>query len=442
MSALAELVARQGMAVSGSDLRTSDQTSRLSNLGVTCFEGHAAAHVGAADVVVVSSAIPAANPEIVEAKRRGIPVIQRADLLAALMRSKTGIAVAGAHGKTSTTSMIALVMERAGLDPTAIIGGRFSAFDSNARLGHGDHLVAEADESDRSFLKLAPVIAVITNVDREHMEAYRSFDDLLEAFVRFGNAVPFYGLTVLCADDASLRTVRTRFTGRVVTYGLNQPDATVVARDVVLRGLSSQAQIFSGSSCVGELTLRVPGRHSVQNALAAIAVGLELDIPFERIAEALAAFTGAERRFQMLGEEQGVLVVDDYGHHPTEIRAVLQAARGLDRRVIVVFQPHRFSRTAQLLDEFGPALAEADEIVLTGIYAADEAPIPGVTLDRLAEAVRRSTDKPVQVIENLHEVPAAVAAGRRRGDVVITFGAGSIGTIGRQILEAVKERRP
>jgi UDP-N-acetylmuramate--alanine ligase len=448
MSGIAELLANLGYDVSGSDARASSVTDRLKTLGVRVHVGHAAEHIGSADVVVVSSAIAGNNPETVEAIRRRIPVIPRAEMLAELMRLRYGIAIAGAHGKTTTTSMVALVLERAGLDPTAVIGGRLSAFGSNARLGRGDYVVAEADESDRSFLKLSPSIAVVTNIDREHMESYGSWDDLQQAFVDFANKVPFYGAVIACADDGPVRAILPRITRRVVTYGLDgaiEAPAAVTGHGLTLEAFGSRATVThrtpDGSASLGELRLKVPGRHNLLNALGAVAVGLEVGIPFARIASALGEFQGAERRFQRLGEEHGVLVIDDYGHHPTEIAAVIAAARaGIDRRVVVVFQPHRYTRTQALLTEFGAALSGADEIVLTDIYAAGEAPIPGVTVEGLASAIRASARGGVRVVPSLDQIPAKVAEFARPGDLVITLGAGSIGTTGERILEALRNR--
>jgi UDP-N-acetylmuramate--alanine ligase len=356
MSGIAELLANLGYEVSGSDARRSDMTDRLTRLGVRIAMGHDAGNVGAADVVVVSSAIPAANPELGEAARRHIPVIPRAEMLAELMRLRFGIAVAGAHGKTTTTSMIALMLERAGLDPTAVIGGRLSAFGSNARLGQGEYMVAEADESDRSFLTLTPSIAVITNIDREHLEAYGSFDRLVDAFADFAGRVPFYGAVVACADDAPVAAMLPRLRRRVVTYGLRAP-ADVVGADPALEARAARCRVryalqgVPGGQGEGEIALQVPGLHNLQNALASVAVGLELGVPFARIASALADFTGVERRYDVRGSAGGVTVVDDYGHHPTEIAAVLRAARsGYPSRLIAVFQPHRYSRTRRECD--------------------------------------------------------------------------------------------
>ena len=484
MSGIAELLANLGYAVSGSDEKRSATTDRLATLGIRIEIGHQAANVGDADVVVVSSAVRPTNPEVIEAARRQVPVIPRAEMLAELMRLRFAIAVAGAHGKTTTTSMIAIVLERAGLDPTAVIGGRLSAFGSNARLGRGELMVAEADESDRSFLKLFPTIAVITNIDYEHLENYGGFEDLQQAFVEFANKVPFYGGVIACVDSPALAAVVPRMSRRVVTYGLDAP-ADVSATNIVMGPFSVNATVMrrdrrrtrrqsgaasrpsveattasatpaasaaaspsapaasgmadGGSVAVGHLSLAVPGRHNLQNALAAVAVAMDLGMRFDQIADALREFRGAERRFEVRGEPNGVLVVDDYGHHPTEIAAVLAAARTLNRRVIVAFQPHRFTRTAALLNDFGPALANADHIVLTDIYPAGEDAIPGVTLDRLAEAVRASTTRTLDVAPTLDAVVDAIVRAARPGDVVITLGAGSIGTVPERLVEALAQ---
>ena len=449
MSGIAELLANLEYVVTGSDEKRSAVTDRLASLGVTVHIGHAAQHVGRADVVVVSSAVKPANPEVVEATRRDIPVIPRAEMLAELMRLRYAIAVAGAHGKTTTTSMIALSLERAGLDPTAVIGGRLSAFGSNARLGRGELMVAEADESDRSFLKLFPTVAVITNIDYEHLENYGSFDDLRQAFVDFANKVPFFGAVVCCADDAHLAAVTGRMTRRVVTYGMSDA-ADVTATDVVLgpmrvtatvkRRARRSADAAKTLATLGALELNVPGHHNLLNALATVAVGLELGIPFERIAPGLKEFKGAERRFDVRGESRGILVVDDYGHHPTEIAAVLAAALALNRRIVIAFQPHRFSRTQALFDAFGPSMAGADAIVLTDIYAAGEEAIAGVTLDALAARVRTQIAAPVEVVPSLADVAPALARLAQPGDVVITLGAGSIASVPDQLL-ALLDRR-
>ena len=444
MSGIAELLANLGYEVSGSDAKRSDVTDHLALLGVRIATGHAAANIGSADVVVVSSAIAANNPEVAAARSANVPVIPRAEMLAELMRLRYGIAVAGAHGKTTTTSMVALVLDRAGLDPTAVIGGRLSAFGSNARLGKGDYMVVEADESDRSFLKLSPSIAVITNIDREHMESYGTWENLQDAFADFANKVPFYGAVIACADDAPVRELVPRLTRRTMTYALDA-DADVVGKDMKLEAFGSTCSVTYRTGqqveMLGRLRLRVPGRHNVLNALAAVAVGIEAGIPFPRIAAGLEEFQGAERRFQTRGEAEGVLVVDDYGHHPTEVAAVIAAARaGIGRRVVAVFQPHRFTRTEQLLDAFGPAFKGADAIVLTDIYSAGESPIPGITVERLADAIREGSSLPVQLIKDLADVPDGVAQLARPGDLVITLGAGSIGGVGDKILDAIRAR--
>ena len=450
MSGIAELLANLGYAVSGSDEKRSAVTDRLASLGIGVTIGHQATAVVDSDVVVVSSAVKPTNPEVIEAIRREIPVIPRAEMLAELMRLRFSIAVAGAHGKTTTTSMVAFMLERAGLDPTAVIGGRVRAFGSNARLGRGDLMVAEADESDRSFLKLFPTIAVMTNIDYEHLENYGGFDDLLQAFVDFANKVPFYGGVIACADDANLARIIPRMTRRVTTYGLNGEGCQVTATDITLKPLGVEAVIKrrgrqaagaeAAPATLGSLVLQVPGRHNLQNALAAVAVGLELGVPFGRIATALQEFRGVERRFDVRGEPNGILIVDDYGHHPTEIAAVLEAARGLNRRLIVAFQPHRFTRTAALMDAFGPALVAADHIVLADIYPAGEDPIAGITVDALASAIRRSVRAPVEVAPSLDDVVTTVLRASRPGDVVMTLGAGSISTIPERLIDALGER--
>jgi UDP-N-acetylmuramate--alanine ligase len=445
MSGIAELLANLGYVVSGSDEKRSAVTERLATMGIRVAYGHDAAHVGDADVVVVSTAVKPSNAEVREAARRQIPVIPRAEMLAELMRLRFSIAIAGSHGKTTTTSMIALVLERAGLDPTAVIGGRLSAFGSNARLGRGELMVAEADESDRSFLKLFPTIAVMTNIDHEHLENYGGFEDLQQAFVDFANKVPFYGGVVACVDDPNLATVVPRMTRRVTTYGLDA-DADISATDIVLgpfdvRGSVIRRSAGVGGQVLGPVALKVPGRHNLQNALAAIAVGLELGLPFARIAAGLAEFRGVERRFDVRGEPNGILVVDDYGHHPTEIAAVLATARSLGRRIVVAFQPHRYTRTAAQFHAFGPALAGADHIVLTDIYSAGEDPIEGVTIDALADAVRRDAGRPVDIARRIDDVTPLLARLVRPGDVVLTLGAGSIGSVAAKLIDALEKSK-
>jgi UDP-N-acetylmuramate--alanine ligase len=445
MSPLAEILLRRGLDVSGSDEKETGVTAHLEALGLDFHHGHDAAHVGDVDVVVRSSAVRLSNPEVVEAARRGIPVLLRGELLAALMREKTGVAIAGAHGKTTTTSMIGLVLDHAGLDPTVVIGGRLSQFGSSARVGGGPLLVAEADESDRSFLLLSPVFAVVTNIDREHLESYADLADLERAFATFVDGLPGTGAAILCVDDPALRRIANSTSRRVIRYGLDDGSATYTAMGVTLDGFGSRATVVrrtaAGDEPLGTLALAVPGRHNVVNALAAVALGLELGVTFDVVAAALAEFRGADRRFEHKGQAHGVTVVDDYGHHPTEITAVLKAARTTGaRRVVCVFQPHRFTRTAHLLDEFGPALALADAVVLTDIYAAGEDPIPGVSADAIAEQVRRSGGA-VEVVHALVDVPARVAGMAHEGDLVLTMGAGSVGGLGPKILEAIRSCR-
>ena len=449
MSGIAELLANLDYVVTGSDEKRSPATDRLQSVGVKVDIGHAPHHVGGADVVVVSTAVRASNTEVTEAHRRGVPVIPRAEMLAELMRLRYAVAVAGAHGKTTTTSMIALALERAGLDPTAVIGGRLSAFGGNARLGRGELMVAEADESDRSFLKLFPSVAVITNIDYEHLESYGSFEELCQAFVDFANKVPFYGAVVCCADDPHLAALVSRMTRRVITYGMSET-ADVTASDVVLGPMSVSATLKRRArrsddraktlATLGRLELHVPGHHNLLNALAAVAVGIELGVPFERMSPGLREFKGAERRFEVRGEPRGILVVDDYGHHPTEIAAVLAGARALRRRIVVAFQPHRYSRTKALFDAFGPSLAGADHVVLTDIYAAGEDPLPGVDLEAFAARIRSQVGVPLDVVPDLADVAPALARIATAGDVIITLGAGSIATVPEQLL-ALLDRR-
>ena len=435
MSGIAELLVNLGYGVSGSDAKRTELTDRLASLGVRVSIGHDAANLGDADVVVTSSAVKADNPEVIAARERHVPVIPRAEMLAELMRLRFGIAVAGAHGKTTTTSMVALMLERAGLDPTAVIGGRLSAFGSNARLGSGKYMVVEADESDRSFLKLSPSIAVITNIDREHMESYGTFDRLLDAFVDFADKVPFYGAVVACIDDPHVRSILPRLSRRVITYGFSE-DANVRGVHATTDGRGGRCDVLHGTLAVG-----VPGLHNLLNALAVVAVGLELGVAFERIAPALAEFGGADRRYQIKGTVGGVTVVDDYGHHPTEIAAVLGAARaGAPTRVIAAFQPHRYSRTRDLLAEFGAVLADADVTLLADIYPAGEAPIPGISSSAIADAIRAHGRGAVELVSSLDQLAARAAELAADGDVVLTLGAGSIGTVGDRIVAALEAR--
>lgn len=442
MSGIAELLVSLGYEVSGSDMQRTDITDRLASLGARITQGHDAANVGDAEVVVYSSAVRPTNAEMVAAHERRLAVVPRAALLAELMDLRQGIAVAGAHGKTTTTSMIALVLDVAGLDPTAVIGGRVSSFGSNARLGRGKYLVAEADESDRSFLKLSPRFAVITNIDREHLEAYRDFDDLKAAFVQFANGVPSNGAVIMCADDAHLREMRGDIKRHVVTYGFDT-SADVTALDVQLQGFGSASVVRArrpgGRPVVlGQLRLAIPGQHNVLNALAAIAMSRELGIAWSDCARALGGFQGVERRFQRRGEAGGVTVIEDYGHHPTEIAAVVAAARPASAgRLILAFQPHRFTRTQFLLSEFGSAFSGADVVVLTDIYAAGEDPIAGVTLEVLGDAIRSGFGGELRIVRALADVPRELASVAKPGDLIVLLGAGSIGSIADAVLSAL-----
>ena len=440
MSGIAEVLLTLGYKVTGSDLQYSDTIRRLEELGGRIFIGHQASNVGDAQVVVISSAVSSSNPEVVAAKARPIPVIPRAEMLAELMRLKYGVAIAGAHGKTTTTSMVSTVLAQAGLDPTMVIGGKVNALGSHARLGRGDILVAEADESDGSFLKLSPTIVAVTNLDREHLDHYGTVEKIQDAFLEFINRVPFYGLAVLCLDDERLRGLLSRVVKRYHTYGLQQyPGATPPdfrATDIVVKPGESEFRVHHRDRNLGPFRLMVPGVHNVSNALAAIAIGLELDVPVDLIRKGLASFTGVERRFQRRGEKGGVMVVDDYGHHPTEIRATLAAAKaGWQRRLVVLFQPHRYTRTRDLLQEFAHAFDQADAVFITEIYPAGEPEIPGVSGERLAEAVRAEGHPCVTFADRKDRLAERVRPSLQPGDMVITLGAGDIWKVGPELLE-------
>jgi UDP-N-acetylmuramate--alanine ligase len=445
MCGLAELLHNQGYRVSGSDLREAPTLARLRALGVDVHVGHDAGHVGAADVVVFSSAVRANNPELVEAERRKIPVIPRAEMLAEVMRLKEGIAVAGSHGKTTVTSLIAHVLDAAGLDPTAVIGGRLLAPGgprSGARLGAGDLLVAEADESDGSFLRLAPVVAVVTNVDPEHLDHYGSYAALQDAFASFANRVPFWGLAVLCLDHPGVQAILPRMTRRTTTYGFAS-QAELVAFDAALDPPGMRFRVRQRDTELGEVRIRLPGRHNVLNALATLAVALELEVPFASAAAALESFSGVERRFEHKGEAAGVRVVDDYGHHPAEIRATLAAARGVHAgRIVVAFQPHRYTRTRDLWDDFTSAFNDADLLIVSEIYAAGESKIPGVEAAPLVEALRAHGHRDAHFVPDLEAVVERLAGELRAGDLVVTLGAGSISGLGERLLARLRERRP
>jgi UDP-N-acetylmuramate--alanine ligase len=443
MSGIAEVLHNLGYIVSGSDTRESDTTRRLASLGLSVTIGHRAENVGAADVVVRSSAVGHDNAEVAAARERLIPVIQRAEMLAELMRMKYGVAVAGTHGKTTTTSLVATVLARGGLDPTMVIGGRLNALGTNAKLGRGDFLVAEADESDGSFLKLSPTIAVVTTIDAEHLDYYRDLAHIQETFIQFINKVPFYGLAVLCLDQENIQAILPQIEKRYVTYGLRS-QADLLARDIRFAGMTSACEVVWKGASLGQLALRVPGLHNVYNALAAVAVGLDLDLPFAVIRDALAEFTGVDRRFQIRGEAQGITVVDDYAHHPAELRATLDAAKsGFGRRVVAVFQPHRYTRTCALLAEFSTAFYQADRLFVTEIYPAGESPIPGVSGRQVAEGAAGHGHKHAAFVADKGELAAAVVSGLQPGDLVLTLGAGDIWRVGEEILERLRkvERR-
>jgi UDP-N-acetylmuramate--alanine ligase len=439
MSGIAEVLLTLGYKVTGSDLQASDTTRRLEELGGRIFIGHQESNVGDAQVVVISSAVSPENPEVVFAKAKQVPVIPRAEMLAELMRLKFGVAIAGAHGKTTTTSMVANVLAQGGLDPTMVIGGKVNALGSHARLGRGDLLVAEADESDGSFLRLSPTVVAVTNLDREHLDHYGSMERINESFLEFINKVPFYGLAVLCADDDRLRALFPKIVKRYQTYGLRESDGIAPdfrATDITLKQWGAEFRAFFRGRNLGPFRLSVPGIHNVSNALAAIAIGIELDVPTDLIRKALAAFTGVERRFHLRGEAGGVMIVDDYGHHPTEIRATLAAAKQgwTDRRLIVLFQPHRYTRTRDLLEEFSCAFADADRLFLTDIYAASEQPIPGVSGARLAEAIRVAGHRSVTFVERKEDLVNQVFPEIKPGDLVLTLGAGDIWKSGPALL--------
>jgi UDP-N-acetylmuramate--alanine ligase len=448
MSGIAEVLLNLGYKVSGSDLKSSAVTQRLVSLGAVVLEGHRAENIVGADVVVASSAIPPDNPEISEAHALHIPVIQRAEMLAELMRLKYGIAIAGMHGKTTTTSMVAAVLAGGGLDPTVVVGGRVDAMGSNARLGKSHYLVAEADESDRSFLKLSPILAVVTNIDREHMDCYRNMGDVRRAFLDFMDRVPFYGMVVVCNDDPMLRRILPQIRRRTITYGTRRGSDFHIrlgksAVNFVEGQPLSRFQVTFKQKALGEFRLHVPGVHNVLNATAAIAVGIGIDIEVEQIRSALEAFRGVDRRFQLRGKAAGVSVIDDYGHHPTEVRATLAAARQCGfRKVHVVFQPHRYTRTQLLMDEFANAFHDADTLFILDIYAASEPPIEGITGEALARHIQEVGEREASYTASFAEAAEAVVAAAEEGDMILTLGAGSVSQLGPMILERLQGKEP
>ena len=443
MSGIAEILLDQGFKVSGSDKALSEVTERLQSLGAEIFEGHRAGNVrDDVDALVYSSAVPLENPEVLEAQRRKIPVIRRAEMLAEVMRLKYGIGVAGTHGKTTTTSMISLVLMEGGLDPTVIVGGKLSGLGgTNARLGHGEFIVVEADEFDRSFLSITPTVAVLTTLETDHLDCYRDLDDLKGAFVQFGSKVPFYGFIVLCLDEPALQDIMPMFNKKkIITYGLN-PQADIEAVDISHKQDTATFTVLRNDLELGMVTLQVPGNHNVQNSLAAIAVGLELNIPFEKAKAGIEKFAGVYRRWERKGEVGGITVYDDYAHHPTECRASLSGAKaGWRRRLVCVFQPHLFSRTRDFYEEFAKAFLQADVLVVTDIYPAREEPIQGVTGELIANAARQYGHKEVYYVEDKRTVAGFLKGIVKKGDIVITMGAGDIWKYGEVFLKEFKPK--
>ncbi|HOT18909.1 MAG TPA: UDP-N-acetylmuramate--L-alanine ligase [Spirochaetota bacterium] len=439
MSGIAEILINLGYDVSGSDLRESEQTKRLRQLGATIYIGHYPSNIKDYHVVVTSSAISKNNPEIIEAKKRKIPVIHRSEMLAELVRLKHGIGVAGTHGKTTTSSMLAYILYHGGLNPTAVVGGKVLNFGSNARIGEGQYFVFEADESDGSFLKLLPTIGIVTNIDADHLDHYKYFEGIKEAFITYMNNIPFYGYSVVCMDDPVVAEVLPRIERPYVTYGFNT-GAHFKATNIKLLNGSTRYSCYYNDKLLGEIVLNLLGKHNIINSLAVVAVALELGLTFGVIAEAIAQFQGVGRRLEKIGETNGIIVVDDYGHHPTEIRATLDALKQLGKRVIVVFQPHRYTRTQYLYDEFGQAFTMADELFLTEIYPAGEEPIEGVSSNLIQQSVKKHEGRDVVVIPHLDQVPDYISPIVREGDVIVTLGAGDIYKVGHAILSMLDKK--
>jgi UDP-N-acetylmuramate--alanine ligase len=443
MSGIAELLLNLGYKVSGSDLYSSAITANLSTLGGIIYAGHQGQWVDGADVVVTSSAIAEDNPEVVAARENNIPVIQRAEMLAELMRlKKFGVAIAGSHGKTSTTSMVSWMMTKAGLDPTIVVGGKVDSLGGNAKLGEGEFLVAEADESDGSFLKLSPVLEVVTNIDLEHLDYYRDIEHIKSMFMEFIDKIPFYGAVILCLDDTNIADLLPAIRKRVITYGLTA-QADVHAEQLEAAGGRTRFMVRKGDAQLGEIHLSLPGRHNVYNALAVVCVGLELEIPFAIIAGALGCFEGVQRRMQLKGEARGITVMDDYGHHPTEIRATLAAIKESwpDRRLVVLFQPHRYTRTEALYKEFQTAFHQADFLVMTDIYAASEAPIPGVSSENMLMEIKRHGQRHTYFVPKVEELAEMLLPLLVDGDLVLTLGAGNIVRAGEDLLELLRKQK-
>lgn len=439
MSGIAEVLLNLGYTISGSDLKLTPITDRLVRLGATVYEGHTAANVLGAKALVVTSAVDESNPEVTEARRLGIPVIPRGELLAELMRLKYGIAIAGSHGKTTTTSMEATILAHAGLDPTVVVGGRVAAMGgSNARVGHSEFLVVESDESDGSFLKLSPIFAIVTNIDREHLDHYHDLDAIRAAFLEFVNKVPFYGAAIVCLDDENIQSILPGIRRRTITYGFSA-QATYRPEPLATTPEWNSFRLSQGDDDLGEFSLRIPGRHNILNATAAIAVAMELGVSPDAAREGLKQFTGVGRRFEIRGEVNGVTVIDDYGHHPTEIRATLAAAKTFtDKNVRVLFQPHRYTRTMHLMDDFARSFHDAAQVAVLDIYAASEKPIPGVTAEALVDRMRQFGHRNVSYAPTNSEGIAAVIRDARPGDVILTLGAGSVSALGEKILEELR----
>lgn len=437
MSGIAEILISQGYTISGSDLNESDTTRRLAALGATIHYGHHANNIATADVVVVSSAIDEKNPEIQAARRGKVPIIQRAEMLAELMKMKTSIAVAGTHGKTSTTSMIATLVQHNDLDPTIIIGGKVDALGGNAKLGKGDFLVAEADESDKSFLLLPATIAIVTNIDNDHLNNYGNIQNIKDAFVDFINRIPFYGLAILCQDDENVKSILSRLKKPYLTYGFS-PQADLQVRSLVFENFGTTFEVWKADKKLGDAKSNVPGQHNVLNALAAIAAGMEIGLTFEQARDGLAQFRGVRRRFELKGEKGGVKVFDDYGHHPTEIRATLAAARkAWSGRIVTFFQPHRYSRTQDCYEDFVRAFDDADLVFVADIYAAGETPIEGINAEKLAEDIRQNGHNSVEYLGDVKTAAAKLAPKMKSGDLFLTLGAGNVYAAGEALLKVL-----
>ena len=435
MSGIAEVLHNLGFIITGSDLKKTEVTERLEKMGIRVYYGHKPENINSAQILVISTAVPKDNPEVVAAQEKGIPVIRRAEMLAELMRMKYSVAVSGSHGKTTTTSMIGAVLEKAGLDPTLVVGGRLKGLGSGAKLGQSEFLVAEADESDGSFLMLYPTLAIITNIDKEHLDTYGDFDNLKRAFVKFANSVPFYGAAIVNLDDPNNQDILPEIKKRLITYGLKR-QAEINARDIDLKGTGSTFKVFKGDEEIIEAKLKIPGIHNVKNALAAFAVGFEMDIEPEIIRNALAEFSGVMRRMEIKGEAKGVTFMDDYGHHPSEIDAVLETlGKYWHGRIIVIFQPHRYSRTKLLHHEFGKVFHEADIVIITKLYPAGEEPIPGVDASLIYNEVKNSGHKAVYLMEDWDEIKKFLREQLREGDLLLTLGAGDVWKIGVDLLD-------